>query len=57
MLNIKEIDNSGIWYISLNGECIHGGIYSKLSALSYLKTYQKVWEDGYMFSKSEGDDK
>lgn len=49
MLKIEQIKDSGRWYITLNGECIHGGIYSKDEAIIYLKGYQKIWDAAYQY--------
>ena len=48
-----EIKFEHRYYITLNGECIHGGIYSKEQALVYLRDYQKIWDAGYNWAKEE----
>lgn len=53
MLKIERIKDSGKWYITLNGECIHGGLYSEREALNYLISYQKIWDAGYESAKDE----
>lgn len=55
MLKIEQIKDSGRWFITLNGECIKGGLYSKDEALSYFKGYQKIWDAGYQFAKDENE--
>lgn len=51
MLIVKRT-REGYYYISLDGECIHGGL-SKEQSISYLKSYQKIWDSGYKFAKAE----
>ena len=53
MLKIEQTKDSGRWYITLNGECIHGGLYSKGEAIVYFNSYQKIWDAGYQFAKDE----
>lgn len=52
MLEVKRTDTGG-YYITLNGECIHGGFYTKEDVLNQLKAYQKIWDAGYHFKLSE----
>lgn len=51
MLKIEQIKDSGRWFITLNGACIHGGLYSEREALHYLRSYQKIWDAGYEAAK------
>jgi len=55
MLKIEQIKASGRWFITLNGKCIKGGLYSKDEAISYFKAYQKIWDAGYKFAKDENE--
>ena len=55
MLKIEQIKDSGRWYITLNGECIHGGLYSEREALNYLRSYQKIYDAGYKAANDENE--
>lgn len=46
MIELKETDR-GIFYIELNGACIHGGIYIREEALSWLDKYQNVFDAAF----------
>ncbi len=51
MLTVKRT-REGYYYITLDGECIHGGL-SKEQSVTYMKAYQKIWDSGYKFAKDE----
>ncbi len=44
-LEIKRSEG-GCYYITLNNEVVHGGIYTKASADSHLSSYQKIYDAG-----------
>lgn len=53
MLEIRKTHQTANWYITLDGETIKGGMYSKEEALSYYKSFKEIWDSGYRFGKSE----
>lgn len=51
-LQIKKT-YQGHYYIDLDGETVHSGLYSLESANSFMNSYQKIYDAGVLKGKSE----